>query len=140
MAAKKVKGRKRHVLTDTLGLLLRVHVGTADEPDGDGGLDLLVGAQREFPGVEQLWADGAYQGGFLDWVNTVLGWRVVISTKLAGQHGFVPQPQRWVIERTFGWFGRWRRLAKDFEHLPECAEAHLLLASSGLMLNRLARA
>lgn len=112
-----VKGRKRHVLTDTLGLPLRVHVGTADEPDAAGGLDLLVGAREEFPGVQLLWADGAYQGGFADWVSKVLNWRVAIRTKEVGQRGFVPQKQRWVVERTFVWFGRWRRLAKDFEYL-----------------------
>ena len=137
MAAKKVKGRKRHLLTDTLGLVLRVAVTPADEPDADGGLDLLVDADQAFPRVGRLWADGAYQGGFVDWVNTVLGWPVTITTKVAGQRGFIPQPTRWAVERTFGWWGHWRRLAKDYEHLPDCAEAHILVASMALMLNRL---
>ena len=135
-----MQGRKRHLLVDTLGLILRVHVNPADEPDRDSGLDLLVGAAREFPRVEQLWADGAYQGAFEDWVETTLGWRVTIVRAAAEQVGFAVQPKRWIVERTFGWLGRYRRLAKDFEHLAECAVAHILTASIHLLLKRLAPA
>jgi putative transposase len=135
-----VQGRKRHLLVDTLGLILRVHVHPADEQDRDSGLDLLVGADQEFPRIEQLWADGAYRGEFEDWVETTLGWQVTIVRPAADQVGFAVQPRRWVVERTFAHLGRWRRLAKDFEHLIECAVAHILTASIHLMLRRLVAA
>ena len=106
---KKVTGRKRHLLVDTNGLLLRVHVHPADEQDRDGGLDLLVGADSEFPRLEQLWADGAHQGGFEDWVEQHLGWRVTIVSAAPEQVGFAVQPRCWVVERTFAWLGRYRR-------------------------------
>jgi transposase len=131
-----VQGRKRHLLVDTLGLILRVHVHPANEQDRDSGLDLLVGADRAFPCLGQLWADGAYQGEFEDWVATTLGWQVTIVRPAADQVGFAVQPRRWVVERTFAHLGRWRRLAKDFEHLVECAVAHILTASIHLMLKR----
>jgi transposase len=140
MGGKRIKGRKRHLLVDTQGLLLRVHVHPADEQDRDSGLDLLVGADRAFPRIEQLWADAGYQGGFEDWVETTLGWRVTIVRPATDQVGFAVQPRRWVVERTFAHLGRYRRLAKDFEHLAECAVAHILTASIHLLLKRLAPA
>ena len=137
---KKVLGRKRHLLVDTTGLILRIHVHPADEQDRDSGLDLLVGADREFPCIEQLWADGAYQGEFEDWVETTLGWRVTIVSAQPEQVGFAVQPRRWVVERSFAHLGRYRRLAKDFEHLVECVVAHIFTASIHIMLKRLAAA
>lgn len=134
---KLVRGRKRHILVDTLGLLLRALVTPADVQDRDGGLDLLVGADREFPRLELVWVDGAYAGEFEDWVQTHLGWRVVVVRKLAEQVGFVLLPVRWRVERPLAWFGRNRRLAKDYEELAECSEAHLYLASISLLLKRL---
>jgi putative transposase len=121
-------------------LILRVHVHPADEQDRDSGLDLLVGADHEFPRIEQLWADRAYQGEFEDWVETTLGWRVTIVQPTADQLGFAVQPRRWVVERTFAHLGRYRRLAKDFEHLVACVVAHILTASIHIMLKRLATA
>ena len=140
MGGKKVKGRKRHILVDTNGLILRVHVHPADIQDRDGGLDLLVGADAAFPRVQHLWADGGYRGGFEDWVEEHLGWRVTIVSSLPKQRGFQLHVRRWVVERTFGWLGRYRRLAKDFEELAECVVAHILLASMHLMLKHLAPA
>ena len=125
---------------DTTGLILRVHVHPADEQDRDSGLDLLVGADQEFPCIEQLWADGAYQGEFEDWVETTLGWRVTIVSAPPDHVGFAVQPRRWVVERTFAHLGRYRRLAKDFEHLVACVIAHILTASIHLMLKRLVAA
>jgi transposase len=125
---------------DTTGLILRVHVHPADEQDRDSGLDLLVGADHEFPRIEQLWADGAYQGEFEDWVETTLGWHVTIVQPPTDQVGFVVQPRRWVVERTFAHLGRYRRLAKDFEHLVACVVAHILTASIHIMLKRLVAA
>jgi putative transposase len=137
---KKILGRKRHLLVDTTGLILRVHVHPADEQDRDSGLDLLVGADQAFPRIEQLWADGAYQGEFEDWVETTLGWRVTIVSAAPDQVGFAVQPRRWVVERTFAHLGRYRRMAKDFEQLVECVVAHILTASIHIMLKRLVAA
>jgi putative transposase len=137
MGGKLVTGRKRHILVDTLGLLLRALVLPADIQDRDAGLDLLVGADQDFPRLERLWVDGAYAGEFEDWVETVLGWRVVVVCKLRQQVGFYVLPVRWRVERTLAWLGRNRRLAKDYEHLAECSEAHLYLASISLLLKRL---
>ena len=117
-----------------------MHVHPADEQDRDSGLDLLVGADQEFPRIEQLWADRAYQGEFEDWVETTLGWRVTIVQPAADQVGFAVQPKRWIVERTFAHLGRYRRLAKDFEHLVSCVIAHILTASIHLTLKRLVAA
>ena len=119
-------------------MLLRVHVHPADEQDRDGGLDLLVDADAEFPRIEHLWADRGYRGSFEDWVEATLGWRVTIVSTPPDQRGFQVQVRRWVVERTFAWLGRYRRLAKDFEELAECVVAHILIASLHLMLKRLA--
>lgn len=124
-------------MVDTLGLLLRVAVQPADVQDRDGGIDLLVGADQEFPRIELVWVDGSYAGEFEDWVHTQLGWRVLVVRKLAEQVGFILLPVRWRVERTLAWLGRNRRLAKDYEELPECSEAHLYLASISLLLKRL---
>jgi putative transposase len=85
---------------DTLGPLLRALVHPADVEDRDGGLDVLVGADRQFPRIERLWVDAAYAGEFEDWVETVLGWRVVVVGKRPDQVGFAVQPKRWIVERT----------------------------------------
>ena len=117
-----------------------MHVHPANEQDRDSGLDLIVGADHEFPRLAHLWADGGYRGGFEDWVEDHLGWRVTIVSAAPDQEGFAVQPRRWVVERTFAWLGRYRRLAKDFETLAECAAAHILTASIHLLLKRLAAA
>ena len=103
---KELTGRKRHILVDTLGLLLRPLVAAADIQDRDGGMDLLIGADREFPRIELVWVDGAYSGEFEDWVHTHLGWRGIVVRKLAEQVGFVLLPVRWRVERTLAWLGR----------------------------------
>ena len=100
MGGEKVRGRKRHILVDTQGTLLRVRVHPAHVPDGEGGIDLLVGADRAFPRLRKLWADGAYAGGFEDWVETTLGWTVEIPQHAPGHRGFAVLPRRWVVERS----------------------------------------
>jgi putative transposase len=136
---KLVSGRKRHILVDTLGLLLRALVLPADIQDRDAGLDLLVGADHEFPRLELLWVDGAYAGEFEDWVETVLGWRVVVVRKLRQQVGFYVLPVRWRVERTLAWLCRNRRLAKDYERLTRTGEMLLYAAMARLTLRRLAK-
>ena len=138
-AGKKIKGKKRHILVDTVGLLLHGVVLPADRQDRDGGvlvLDTLFGL---FPFLRKLFADGGYQGPkFQKVVKKALPGLAVEIVKRSDQaRGFEVIPKRWVVERTFAWLNRCRRLAKDFENLVRNAMAFLRLASIRLMLRRL---
>src|ERR687883_79975 len=138
-AGKKAEGKKRHILVDTLGLLLSAAVLPADIQDRDGAIPLLRAARRLFPFVEVIFADGAYRGETT--AKAVAGtgrWRLEIVSR-GGAEGFVPLAKRWIVERTFAWLGRCRRLAKDFENLAANALAFLCLGMIRLMLRRLAR-
>ena len=132
-------GRKRHLLVDTEGIVIRVAVLSASIQDADGATDLLPLARPACPRLEQIWADGAYAGYLVEWTREHCGWRLEIVTKLPDQHGFQVLPRRWVVERTFGWLGRNRRLSKDYEEYAETSEAWLYLASIRLMLRRRVR-
>jgi transposase len=137
-AGKKINGRKRHVVTDTLGLLLVVMVTAAAIQDRDGGraiLKLLTGA---LPGVRHVFADGGYQGQLVALAKRAWGIVVEVVKKPEGQRGFAVLPRRWVVERTLSWLLRWRRLVRDYERLPATHEAFVKWAMVGLMLNRLA--
>jgi putative transposase len=139
-AGKKVKGKKRHILVDTLGLLPSAAVLPADVQDRDGAIPLLRAARRLFPFVEVIFADGAYRGEATAAAVAGTGrWRLEIVSR-GGAEGFVPLAKRWIVERTFAWLGRCRRLAKDFENLAVNALAFLCLGMIRLMLRRLARA
>ena len=133
-----MKGRKRHVLVDTSGLVLHARVGSAGEQDWQGGLDLCRDAAPALPTLRRLWADRAYRGWFADVVARTYGWELVIVQRPPTQRGFVLQPRRWVVERSFAWLGRSRRLSKDYEALTHTAQAWLYLASIQLLLRRLA--
>ncbi|HKQ02807.1 MAG TPA: IS5 family transposase [Actinomycetes bacterium] len=137
-AAKKVKGRKRHVAVDTAGLLLGVIVHAADVQDADGVGDLLRRLKRLYPWLRAVFADGAYDRLAALLACFLLGLTLVVVRRLAGTEGFVLLPRRWVAERTLGWLGRWRRLARDYEELPEVSETMVKLAMIRLMLHRLA--
>ena len=138
-AGKKVKGKKRHILVDTLGLLLRVIVHPADIQDRDGGILLLSTLFGLFPFLKKLFADGGYQGPqFEQAVTKILPELHVEIVKRSDQaKGFKILPKRWVVERTFAWLSRCRRLAKDFENLTRIALAFVKLASIRFMLRRL---
>ncbi len=140
-AAKKVNGRKRHILVDVLGLLLEVIVTKASVPEREGGKLLLTRAwQHFFECLELIWADGGYDGQpFYDWVWENFGWLVEIVKRSDDAEGFVVLPRRWVVERTFGWLSRFRRLSKDYEVLTETSEAWIYAAIVRIMLQRLAR-
>jgi putative transposase len=149
--AKRLVGRKRHILVDTGGLVLAARVHGADLHDRDGGRRLLAeDLRRELPQMELLWADGAYTGGFREWLRRRLGWRIVVPHHRDRQlwrygleekpRGFQVLPRRWVVERTFAWLGLSRRFSKDYERLPETSEAMIYGAMSRLMLRRLAQA
>jgi putative transposase len=133
-----VKGRKRHLLVDTLGLLLVVVVHAADIQESDGAKLVLREALGVFPRLRKVWADQGYKAHFVAWALAVGGWAVEIVTRPEGTRGFAVLPRRWVVERTFAWLGRSRRLSKDYEGLPETSEAWIRVAMIHLMLKRLA--
>jgi putative transposase len=139
-AGKKVKGRKRHLAVDTLGLVLAVVVHSAAIQDRDGAkLVLAKLAAGGFARLRLVWADGGYAGKLVDWVRETCGWRLAIVKRSDDARGFQVLPKRWIVERTLGWLSRYRRLSKDYEYLPESAEAMIRIAMIRLMLARLAR-
>jgi putative transposase len=149
-----VSGRKRHLLVDTGGLVLKALVHAANITDRQGGqqlLETLGDLATTFPRLHHLWVDSAYQGSFKDWVEQTLRWTVDVVKRPsrwawvpADQEppetpgGFQVLPRRWVVERTLGWLGRWRRTSKDYEYLPATSECVIYLAMIHIMLRRLA--
>lgn len=131
-----MNGRKRHLLVETGGLLLNVVVHAADVMDRDGARLLLAGQAAAQPRLAHLWVDAGYQGSCVTWIEATLGWTVEVVRKSRRwvwwpadsepppmPVGFPVLPRRWVVERTFGWLGRNRRLSKDYELLPATGEA-----------------
>lgn len=114
-------------------------VHSAAIQDRDGAKLLFVKAASAFPLLSLVWADGAYAGKLIDWLKNWCGWSLTIVRRLAGQIGFEVLPKRWVVERTFAWLGRSRRLSKDYEELVENSEAMIQIAMIRLMLHRLCR-
>jgi len=157
--AKKLSGRKRHVLVDTQGLVLRATVHAANIQDRAGVPVLLAGAKEEFPRLQHVWVDQGYTGSGRAWIEDKLGWTVevvqhppkprgvwapagaVIDWNALRPKGFrAVLPRRWEVERTFSWFGQSRRLSKDYERLCQTGEALIYATMSRLMVRRLARA
>ncbi len=132
-----MNGRKRHIVVDTLGLLLAVVVHAASLQDRDGAKLVLATLVGRYPRLELIWADGGYAGQLVDWVRGLLGWSLAIVKRSDDQAGFRVLPKRWIVERTFAWLGRYRRLSKDYEELTASSEAMLYLAMTHLMLRRL---
>ena len=140
-AGKKVTGRKRHTLVDTLGLVLKVVVTAGNVQDRDGAKTLLEAIQLEkevIKRLELIWADGGYRGELITWIKETFGWKLEIVEKPKDQSGFQVLPKRWIVERTFAWLVRQRRLARDYERLPQTSEAFIYIAMIRLMLRRLA--
>lgn len=136
-----MKGRKRHVLVDTLGLILAVVVHGADVQDRDGAKLLLERAHADptlLARLEKIWADGGYQGKLEDWVSAQYDFVLEIVKRPTDAKGFTVLPHRWVVERTLAWLSRCRRFAKDYEYLPRVSEQLILVAMIGLMVRRLA--
>jgi putative transposase len=164
---KKVRGRKRHLLVDTEGLIMKVKVHSAKVPDQDGLKLLLDSARTAVSGLKYLWLDAGYQGRGKRWAEEVLGLNVEVVRKppkpipeevariwaaewakegkkvdwerLMPPRGFVVLPRRWVVERTFSWLGQNRRMSKDYERLCASAEAFVYAAMIRLMARRLTR-
>src|SRR5512135_1333132 len=127
-AAKKVKGRKRHIAVDTTGLLLGIVVHAANIQDADGAWDLLNKIKPLYCWLQAVFADSIYHRTAALLACFLLGLTLIIVRRIAGTSGFVVLPRRWVVERTLGWLGRWRRLSKDYEELPEVSEAMVTVA------------
>jgi putative transposase len=139
--AKKVKGRKRHIVTDTNGSLLALLVHAANIQDNHGAVPLLKALGRAFPKLRHIFADRVYRGDkLLNAISELGKWSIEIVTRSESVGTFKAEPKRWVIERTFAWFGRNRRLAKDFEATIASAEAWITIASIRVLFRRLARA
>jgi putative transposase len=139
--AKKVKGRKRHIVTDTEGSLLEILVQPGNVQDNHGAVPLLRMIGRKFPKLRHIFADRVYRGPkLLDALADLGKWTIEIVTRSQSVGTFKPERRRWVVERSFAWFGRNRRLAKDFEATIASAETWLMIASVKVLSRRLARA
>lgn len=136
-AGKKIKGRKRHILVDTLGLLLKAKVLTADVQDRDGAKIMFSEIKEQMPRLQLIWADGGYRGKLILWVAAQCLWIIEIVKRNDREKVFKVSPKRWIVERTFSWLNRNRRLSKDYERKIQSSEAWLYLSMSILMLKRL---
>lgn len=136
-AGKKVNGRKRHILVDSMGLLLEIKVHSADIQDRDGAKLLLEYVVDRYPELVLIWADGGYRGTLIEWVEKVVEVKLEIIKRNDDVKGFEVQPKRWIVERTLGWLGRNRRLSKDYERYEKTEESWICLGMIYLMINRL---
>lgn len=139
-AGKKINGRKRHVVVDSLGLLLVVVVTAASMQDRDGAVRLLAAVGQRFSTISLVWADGGYAGRLADWGKSVLALTVQIIKRTDDTSGFKVLPRRWVVERTFGWMLRYRRLVRDYERRPQHHEAMVLWVNVAIMTRKLQHA
>ncbi len=136
-AGKKINGRKRHIVVDTLGLILCVVVHAANIQDRDGAKLVLRALLGRFGRLKLIWADGGYAGQLVDWTRNLGGWLLEIVRRRDDVTGFKVLPKRWIVERTFGWLGRYRRHSKDYETLPQSSESMIQFSMINLMLHRL---
>jgi putative transposase len=136
-AGKKIMGRKRHLLVDTLGLMLTLTVTTAAVQDRDGAKRLLktFGVHRKK--LRKVWVDGGYRGALLDWVKKKFRYLLEVVLRSDDMKGFVVLPKRWIVERTFAWLNNHRRLSKDYERFTRTSETMIQIAMTRLMLRRL---
>jgi putative transposase len=140
MRGKKINGVKRHLLVDTLGLVLAVVVHAASIQDRDGAKLVLERARAKggWTRLQRLWADGGYAGKLVGWVWEMCHWVLEIVKRTDDIKGFKLLPKRWVVERTFGWLVQYRRLSKHYEYWEQTGEAMIHVAMTHLMLRRLA--
>lgn len=134
---KRIKGRKRHLLVDTLGLLLSVAVTAASVSENEGAKLVFKRLRGSAKKLRLIWVDGGYKAGLFAWVTERFQFRLQQVLRCDEQKGFVVLPRRWVVERTFSWLNNCRRLSKDYEALTETSEAFIYIAMTRLMLRRL---
>jgi len=132
-----VTGRKRHLLVDTMGLLLAVVVHAANVQDRKGARLVLGAIVNRYRRLRLVWADGGYAGALVDWARRAGKWALEIVRRDERKRYFEVLPRRWIVERTFGWLSRYRRLSKDYEVLPQTSETMIRIAMINLMLHRL---
>jgi putative transposase len=137
-AGKKVTGRKRHVVVDTDGRLLMVNITPADISDSAGAQTILAAIRKRWPFVKHLFADGAYDRAQLLDKAAFLEFVIEVVRRIDTEPGFKVVRRRWVVERTFGWMTRWRRLVRDYEARLDVSEAMIHIALGGLLLRRIA--
>lgn len=134
---KKTKGRKRHIIVDTMGLLLAVVVHAANEHDSKSAPRVIAELRGRFPRLVKLIADGGYRGELIENTRKTFGWILEVVLRKDSSKKFEVLPQRWVVERTFSWFESYRRLGKDYEYHTETSQTMVQLAMIKLMLNRI---
>jgi putative transposase len=139
-AAKHLTGRKRHMLVDSLGLLIALVVHAANIQDYDGARQVLQKAAQKSSRLQKVIADGIYpKNGLVEWVKHQFQFVLEIVSRDKEQKGFVVLPKRWIVERTFAWLGRYRLLSKEYEHLTSTSQSDVYIASIRMMLQRLNR-
>jgi putative transposase len=126
------------LVVDTLGLILTVVVHAADVQDRDGAKLVFRKLRGLYPRLKRIWADGGYAGKLIDWTKRVGRWTLEIVKRSDKVTGFAVLPKRWIVERTFGWIGRYRRMSKDYEMLIPSSEAMILIVMINVMVHRLA--
>lgn len=136
---KKIKGRKQHIITDTMGLLLVVMVHAANIHDSKSAMQVISLLKGKFNRLTTIFADGGYRGEIIEKVKEGFGWIISIVLRSDKTKNFEVLPKRWVVERTFSWFESYRRLSKDYEYHTNTSETMIQLAMIKLMLNRLAK-
>jgi putative transposase len=137
---KLIKGRKRHIVVDTMGYLIIVLVHAANIYDGHAARKVLSALFSLVDTVKKIWADGAYKGEeFIQWVKEQFDCVFEVVEKKKTGEGFQVLPQRWIVERTFAWLGRFRRLSKDYERKPKSSASHVYAASSRLILRQICK-
>jgi putative transposase len=122
---------------DTLGLILAIVVHAGSVQDRDGAKLALARLLGFFPRLSLIWADGGYAGKLIEWTKALGGWTLQIVKRNDDVKGFVVLPKRWIVERTFAWLGRYRRLSKDYETLTDSSETMIRIAMINLMVHRL---
>jgi len=138
MRGKKINGIKRHIMVDSLGLLLVIVVHAANMQDRDGAKLVFAQVKNRFPHLRLIWADGGYAGKLIDYVYYWYQLVIQIVKRSDDQKGFVLLPRRWVVERTFGWLMNYRRLCRNYEYWNETSETVVKVAMIHIMLRRLA--
>lgn len=136
-ANKKLKGRKRHIVVDSLGLILVVLIHSANILDRNGAVEVLRKLNEKYSSIKKVFADAGYNGKLLNWVEMLYKWVLEIVNKKEGQVGFEVLPKRWIVERTFAWWEGTRRLAKDYEITTSSTEAFIHISMIRIMLKRL---
>ncbi|MFI5806021.1 IS5 family transposase [Streptomyces sp. NPDC051561] len=135
---KKINGRRRHLICDTLGLLLMIHVSAGDVTDRQAATNMLPALAGRFPTITKVWADGGYTGTLITWALAVLHLVLTVIKRSGDTSGFVVLPRRWCVERSFAWLLRSRRLVRDYERRPDSGEAMIRWSMTMLMIRRLA--